>query len=164
VVARVADPEHLEIRLFLPLRHVRAIAAGDHVNVELDGHIAAAKIRAIVPVGEARSQSFEALIDAPTSGLSLAAGNSVRVELPLQAPSQALAVPRDALIIRAEGLSVYKVGSDNKAQRVPVKTGAAQGKWIAVDGALAPADAVVVRGGESLHDGDPVQIVNPSAV
>ncbi len=164
IVARVADPEHLEVRLFLPLRHVRAIAAGDRVQIEVAEHHATASIRQIVPVGDARSQSFEALIDVPRMDPPLAAGSSVRVELPLQAPQQALAVPRDAVIIRADGLAVFKIGGDQKARRVPVRTGIAQGQWIEVDGALSAQDAVVVRGGESLHDGDPVQVMDPSPV
>jgi RND family efflux transporter MFP subunit len=163
VVARVADPDHLEVRLFLPLRHVRAIAAGDSVEIQSNGGAAKAKIRQIVPVGDARSQSFEALIDAPNMDPPLAAGASVRVELPLQAPQQALAVPRDAVIIRADGLSVFTVDADHRARRVPVKTGIAQGQWIEIDGPLAPEDAVVVRGAESLHDGDAVQVVTPSS-
>lgn len=163
IVARVSDPDHLEIRLFLPLRHVRALTAGDSVRVALDGRVASAKLRQIVPVGDARSESFEALIDAPSMDPPLAVGGSVRVELPLQAAQQALAVPRDAVIIRADGLSVYKVSDDHKVRRVPVKTGVAQGEWIEVDGALTAEDAVVVRGGESLHDGDAVQIVSPSS-
>jgi len=40
-----------------------------------------------------------------------------------------------------------------------VKTGIADGEWIAVDGGLAAGDKVVTRGGESLHDQDKVQIV-----
>jgi RND family efflux transporter MFP subunit len=163
LIARVADPEHLEVRLFLPLRHVRAIAAGDRVQVQVGEHRATAPIRQIVPVGDARSQSFEALIDAPQMEPPLAAGSSVRVELPLQAPQQALAVPRDAVVIRADGLAVFKVGADQKARRVPVKTGIAQGQWIEVDGELSAEDPVVVRGGESLHDGDPVQVLSPSS-
>ena len=82
---------------------------------------------------------------------------------PLQAPQQALAVPRDAVIIRADGLAVFKVSADQKARRVPVKTGIAQGQWIEVDGELTPNDSVVIRGGESLHDGDPVQITAPTS-
>ena len=163
IVARVADTEHLEVRLFLPLRHVRALNAGDSVSVQLDGRVASARVRQIVPVGDVRSQSFEALIDAPTMDPPLAVGNSVRVELPLQAPQQALAVPRDAVIIRADGLAVFRISNDHKAQRVPVKTGIAQGQWVEVDGALTADDAVVVRGGESLHDGDTVQVVSPNA-
>jgi RND family efflux transporter MFP subunit len=164
LVARVADPEHLEVRLFLPLRHVRAIAAGDSVEVLSGGETAKARIRQIVPVGDARSQSFEALIDAPFMDPPLSVGSSVRVELPLQAPQQALAVPRDAVVIRAEGLSVYKVDAEKKARRVPVKTGIAQGQWVEVDGALMANDAVVVRGAESLRDGDPVLVVAPGDV
>ena len=163
VVARVADPDHLEVRLFLPLRHVRAIAAGDTVAVQTESGVAAAKIRQIVPVGDARSQSFEALIDAPRTNPPLAAGASVQVELPLQAPQQALAVPRDAVVIRADGLSVYKVDADHHARRVPVKTGIAQGQWVEIDGAISAEDAVIVRGAESLHDGDAVQVVSSTA-
>jgi RND family efflux transporter MFP subunit len=163
VIARVADPDHLEVRLFLPLRHVRAIAAGDSVEVQGEHGTATAKIRQIVPFGDTRSQSFEALIDAPQMDPPLVSGASVRVELPLQAPQQALAVPRDAVIVRADGLWVYKVDADHHARRVPVKTGIAQGQWVEVDGALSAEDPVVVRGGESLHDGDAVQVVAPGS-
>lgn len=158
-VARLHDTEHLEIRLFLPLRHVRAIAPGSTVHVLQGETYAAAAVRAVVPVGDTRSQSFEALVDVPAINPPLAVGHTVRVELPLQAPKEALAVPRDAVVIRAEGLAVYRVRDGAKAERVPVTTGVAQGDWVAVEGSLAPRDPVVVRGAESLHDGDPVVIV-----
>jgi RND family efflux transporter MFP subunit len=158
-VARLQDTEHLELRLFLPLRHVRAIAPGSSVQVRLDDErVVAGKVRAIVPVGDARSQSFETLIDLPAAEAELAVGRTLQVVLPLSAVQQVLAVPRDALVIRSDGLSVYVVRKD-KAERVPVKTGSADGDWVAVQGALAAQDAVVVRGAETLHDGDPVKII-----
>jgi hypothetical protein len=40
-----------------------------------------------------------------------------------------------------------------------VKSGAADGDWIAVDGKLAVGDSVIVRGGELLRGNDKVQIV-----
>ncbi|HUP91228.1 MAG TPA: efflux RND transporter periplasmic adaptor subunit [Solimonas sp.] len=164
LVARLQDTDHLEIRLFLPLRHVRAIQAGSTVQVRMaDDSTALARVRAIVPVGDARTQSFETLIDAPALSPPLAVGNSVRVELPLESPKLALAVPRDALVIRTDGMSVYRVKLDadqkRTVERVPVKTTIAEGSWVAVEGALAADDAVVVRGAESLHHGDAVQIV-----
>lgn len=159
-VARLLDPETLEIRLFLPLRHVRAIKPGDKVKVKVDGADATARVRAIVPAGDPRSQSFEVLVDLPAGrDVKLTAGSVVQVELPLGEPQALLAVPRDALIIRADGLAVYRVGPDQKAQKVTVTTGVADGAWVAVDGPLAANDAVVVRGGENLHDGAPVKIV-----
>lgn len=169
VVARLHDTEHLEIRLFLPLRHVRAIQPGSTVQVRMaDDSTAAARVRAIVPVGDARTQSFETLIDAPQLAAPLAVGNTVRVELPLESPKLALAVPRDALVIRTDGMSVYRVKADadkkgKTVERVPVKTTVAEGAWVAVEGALSANDAVVIRGAESLHHGDAVQVVKERA-
>jgi RND family efflux transporter MFP subunit len=160
IVARVLDPETLEIRLFLPLRHVRAIKAGDTVKVKFDGGEGKARVRGIVPAGDPRSQSFEVLVDPPASrGTRLPSGSVVDVELPLGDPQSLLAVPRDALVIRSEGLAVYRVGPDNKVQRMAVTTGVADGDWIAVEGQLLVSDTVVVRGGENLQDGATVKVI-----
>lgn len=159
-VARMLDPETLEVRLFLPLRHVRAIRPGDTVKVRVDGSDASGKVRSIVPAGDARSQSFEVLVDLPSlRDTRLTSGSVVQVELPLGEPRALLAVPRDALIIRADGLAVYRVGPDHKARRIAVTTGVADGDWVAVEGLLSASDTVVVRGGENLHDGATVKIV-----
>lgn len=161
LVARLMNPDTLEIRLFLPLRHVRAIKPGDKVKVLFDGHESVARVRAIVPAGDARSQSFEVLVD--TSESKLPAGSVVQVELPLGEPQALLAVPRDALIIRADGMTVYRLNTgekgENKVERIAVKSGVADGDWVAVDGKLAARDSVVVRGGESLQDGATVNVV-----
>lgn len=160
VVARVLDPETLEIRLFLPLRHVRAIRAGDSVKVKFDGGEGQARVRNIVPAGDPRSQSFEVLVDPPAArGTRLPSGSVVDVELPLGDPQSLLAVPRDALVIRADGLAVYRVGPDNKVQRMAVTTGVADGDWVAVDGQLLVSDTVVVRGAENLQDGATVKVI-----
>lgn len=158
IVARVLDPETLEIRLFLPLRHVRAIKPGDTVKVKFDGAEGNARVRGIVPAGDPRSQSFEVLVDLPPRG-RLPSGSVIQVELPLGEPQSLLAVPRDALVIRADGLAVFRVGPDNKVQRLAVTTGVADGDWIAVDGPILASDTVVVRGGENLQDGASVKIV-----
>ncbi len=158
VIARLHDTEHLEIRLFLSLRHVRAIQPGSRVTIRSGENVAEARVRAVVPVGDARSQSFETLIDMPEHS-RLAVGDTVRVELPLDAARQALAVPRDAIVIRSEGAAVYRIKADKTAERVPVTTGVAAGDWVAVEGELSVADPVVVRGAETLHHGDPVTVI-----
>ena len=158
VVARVAATGGLEVHLFLPLRHVRAISPGSMVAVRTEGREVSAPVHAIVPVGDMRSQTFELVIDAERIQPALAVGALVQVQLPLAAPKDAVAVPRDALIVRADGMAVFRV-KDGKAQRVAVTPGVADGDWIAVEGGVAADDQVVVRGGESLHDGDSVQIL-----
>ena len=161
VLARLQDAGSAEIRLFLPLRHVAAITAGSEVRLRLgDGKATPAKVRAVVPVGDARSQSFEALIDVPTVTPAIAVGRSVQVEVPLGTPQQALAVPRDAVVIRQDGMAVFRIAADGKTvARVPVTTGVAEGEWVVIEGGLKAGEQVIVRGAESLRDGDAVQVV-----
>jgi RND family efflux transporter MFP subunit len=159
IVARLVNPDELEIRLFVPLRHVRAVRAGDVVNVTSDGRPFTAQVRAIVPAGDPRSQSFEVLVQAPAVDGLLAAGNTVDVQLPLGTPQEQLAVPRDALVIRAEGVYVFRVNGESKAERVVVTPGVADGDWVGVTGELKPNDKVIVRGAELLRGDETVQVV-----
>lgn len=161
VLARLQDAGRAEIRLFLPLRHVAAIAAGSAVRLRLRaGRTLPARIRTVVPVGEARSQRFEALIDVPPAESGLAIGQTVAVEVPLGTAEEALAVPRDAVVIRQDGMAVFRLAADGKSVvRVPVTAGVAEGDWVSVDGAVEAGAAVVVRGAENLRDGDAVQVV-----
>jgi RND family efflux transporter MFP subunit len=159
VIARLVNPDELEIRLFVPLRHVRAIQPGDAVDVTADRRRCTAAVSTIVPAGDPRSQSFEGLVKAPPVDGLLAPGNTVEVELPLGEPQRKLAVHRDALIIRADGLYVYRINTEDRAERVSVKAGIADGDWIAVDGKLKAGDQVIVRGAELLRGNEPVQVV-----
>jgi RND family efflux transporter MFP subunit len=159
IVARLVNPDELEIRLFVPLRHVRAIQPGHVVAVVADGRPFTAAVSTIVPAGDPRTQSFEVLVKAPQVEGLLASGNTVQVRLPLGEPQRRLAVPRDALIIRAEGLHVFRIDGEQRAERVTVKPGVADGDWIAVDGRLQAGDLIVVRGGESLRGKEKLEVV-----
>jgi RND family efflux transporter MFP subunit len=159
VIARIVNPDELEIRLFVPLRHVRAIRPGHVVEVVSERREFTAAVNAIVPAGDPRTQSFEVLVKVPAVDGLLTAGNTVQVRLPLGEPQRSLSVPRDALIIRAEGLYVVKVDREQRAERVPVKAGVADGDWIAIDGTLQAGDRIVVRGGETLRGKEKLDIV-----
>jgi RND family efflux transporter MFP subunit len=159
VVVRLVNPDELEIRLFVPLRHVRAIQPGHVVNVTADRRNFTARVSSIVPAGDPRSQSFEVLVKAPSVEGLLAPGNTVQVELPLGTPRELLSVPRDALVIRADALYVVRVNGDQRAERIEVQAGIADGDWIAVEGTLAAGDQIVVRGAELLRGNEKVQVV-----
>ena len=159
VIARIVDPDELEIRLFVPLRHVRAVQPGAEVAVVAERREFTARVSRIVPAGDPRTQSFEVLVKAPAVDGLLAAGNTVQVRLPLGNPQRRLAVPRDALVIRADGLYIVRMGEDKRAERVHVEAGVADGDWIAVDGTLRAGDTVVVRGAETLRGNEKLDVV-----
>jgi hypothetical protein len=83
VIARIVNPDELEIRQFVPLPHVKAIQSGHVVDVTADRREFTATVTSIVPVGDPRTQSFEVLVKAPAVDGLLAAGNTVQVRLPL---------------------------------------------------------------------------------
>ncbi|MCK5479661.1 MAG: efflux RND transporter periplasmic adaptor subunit, partial [Gammaproteobacteria bacterium] len=85
-------------------------------------------------------------------------GQGVRVAIPTAEPQSAVVIPRDALVLRRDGSSVFRILDDDTAERITVVTGIADGDWIAVSGGISPGDRVVVRGGERLKAGDSVSL------
>ena len=79
--------------------------------------------------------------------------------MPTSSVREALTVPRDALVLRPEGQSVFVVDADGNARQVAVEVGVGQGEDIEVSGELAAGDRVVIRGNERLQGGQPVNIM-----
>ena len=114
------------------------------------------KIRAIVPVGDERSRMIEVRI--AMSGAGWPIGSAVRVDLPAARQSAGLMVPRDAVIVRADGAHVFRVGKGDLAERIAVRVGNGDSQRVEVTGTLKAGDRVVVRGGERLRQGQPVKV------
>ena len=153
-LARLTDITNMEVRAFVPLKHLPRTVVGDAIRVfaadtSLDG-----TIRALVPTGDVRSQTFEARIDLPVSATaSWTVGQLVSVGVPIRARANVLAVPRDALVLRHNGSFVFRIRDDQTAEQVAVELGDSAGDLIAVSGALREGDRVAIRGAENLRDG-----------
>ena len=102
------------------------------------------------------SRTLELRLVLPTTDWHI--GSAVEVSLPRSAAKRVVAVDRDALIFRADRISVFVIGDDNVAKQVDVETGAADGDLIEVTGAVKAGDRIVIRGGERLRDGQKVVI------
>ncbi len=160
-LARMTDIETLEVRAFVPLKHLQRTAVGDTLDIFNATDRVQGQIRALIPTGDVRSQTFEARIDLPASALDrLAVGQLVSVAIPIRAREASIVVPRDALVLRNEGSYVYRIKEDNTAERVPVVIGDSAGDLVAVGGELQPGDSVAIRGSETLSDGAPVQVTD----
>lgn len=160
VLGRMTDTRNMEVRAFVPLKHLPRTLVGDSIDVFARDVRRQGTIRALIPTGDVRSQTFEARIDLPDSARrSWSVGQLVSVAVRIQAGTSTLTVPRDALILRQNGHFVYRISEQNKAERVYVDIGDSEGELIAVSGALREGDAVAVRGAESLSEGAEVQVV-----
>lgn len=68
-------------------------------------------------------------------------------------------LPESAILSDDKGTFVYVIGSDNKAERRPVKTGGVSARGITVIEGLSGRERVVLRAGGFLNPGDKVQPV-----
>ena len=67
-------------------------------------------------------------------------------------------MPRDAMVLRREGVYVYRINEDSIAERIKVQTGIAESDHIEVIGGIREHDRVVIRGGENLRPGMTVMV------
>ena len=159
-VVRLISPRSLEVIARVPLASLDHVAEGDSIQLTSDRNAAPGMIRTIVPFGDSRSHMFEIRIDVDAD--EWVVGENLRLNVPTAKPRRLLAVPRDALILRRDGASVFRIGDDDTAQKVEVIPGLGDGAMIAVTGELSPGDRVVVRGGERLSPGAKVGFSQPN--
>jgi RND family efflux transporter MFP subunit len=157
-VVRLIDANDLEIQARAPLASINYITEGMTLDVKTDvGDHVEATLRTIVPIGDARSRLLDLRLD--FEGVNWRVGQPVRVALPTAVAKQVLSVPRDALVLRRDGSSVFKINQDGTAEKVSVEIGIASGDYVEVKGDLKDGDRVVIRGGERLRPGQKVQII-----
>ncbi len=156
-VVRLVDTGALEVSVQSPIDAAHYIAEGARVPVVVQGKTIQAAVHAIVPVGDVASRTIEVRIALPAG--SALVGDAAKVFLPSAAPHSAVAVPRDALVLREENTYVFKVDKHGQARRVAVETGSEDGALIEIKGLVSPGERVIVRGAERLEAGQKVRAV-----
>ena len=134
-VIRLVDPNSLEVVARAPLNTVNFIRKDDVLELSNDFRHGEAAIRTIVPFGNPQSHMFEVRLDVDSDVWTV--GESLRLSMPTAEAKKVLAVPRDALIIRREGTSIFKLKSDATVVQVNVVVGLGAGRFIEVFGDLA---------------------------
>jgi len=150
-VIRIVDPNSLEVVARAPLNTVNFVDNESVLQLHNDYRQGEASVRTIVPFGNPQSHMFEVRLDVDAEIWTV--GESVRLSMPTANVKEVLTVPRDALILRREGASVFKVNDDMTVAQVTVITGLGDGEYIEVIGDLNAGDVVVTRGAERLDAG-----------
>ncbi|XOV87148.1 MAG: efflux RND transporter periplasmic adaptor subunit [Pseudomonadota bacterium] len=157
-VLQIVDTDQLEVRVSIPASYVSRISAEQVASVQVGSTVFDSRLRSIVAATES-AQTISALLDVPPRfAPSVVAGQFVRVALPVPVSEDALYVPRDAVVLRAEGNYVFRIDENNMATRVSVVLGAGQGDMVAVSGDLRAGENVAIRGVERLADGQVVRV------
>jgi RND family efflux transporter MFP subunit len=156
-IVRLVDAQSLEVQTRVPAETLAFINKGSDLKLTASPRQSTGTVRAIVPVGDDRSRLYELRLT--LKGQRWPAGQAVRVEVPTAPARKVVAVPRDALVIRRDGTSIFRVNDDDTAERVNVDTGVAAGPLIEVNNGVRAGDRVVIRGGERLRPGQKVVVV-----
>jgi len=157
-VIRIVDPNSLEVVARAPLNTVNFVSNDSVLQLHNDYRHGEARIRTIVPFGNPQSHMFEVRLEVDPQVWTV--GESVRLSMPTANVQEVLAVPRDALVLRREGASVFRVSEDMTVEQVTVITGLGDGDYIEVIGELNAGDVVVTRGAERLDTGMQVSSSN----
>lgn len=157
--AEVVDLSDLEVTVEVPEREIGDLRPGAGATVAfeaLPGLEVEGEVRAVVPKADPRGRSFPVKISIPNPEYRISVGMLARVRLPV-GRGRVLAVPKDAVVDQGAERVVFVVTADETVRRAVVRTGVAQGVWLAVEGDLAAGDRVVVRGNERLLAGQTVR-------
>jgi len=153
---RVYNPNDLEVVARAPLSFYRYLQPGDELAVRVNDEVIAAPLRTLVSQGTEQTHVFELRLNLEEN---LPVGQTVRVTIPTADVREVLAVPRDALVLRGTGTSVFVVDEENNARRVNVAVGIGSENMIEVKGPIQPGDRVVIRGNERLREGQAIEVI-----
>jgi RND family efflux transporter MFP subunit len=157
-VVRLVNQENLEVIARAPLEYFQFVRNGQLLDVRAESRQAIGVVRTVVAVGGENTHQFEIRLD--LDGQLFPVGQTLRVSIPTSDAREALTVPRDALVLRPEGQSVFVVDANNEARQVQVTVGVGQGDRIEILGAVEPGDRVVIRGNERLQPGQTVSVMD----
>ena len=155
-VVRLIDQDNLEVIARAPLENYPFVRQGLTLELRAGNAISSGTVRTVVSVGDENTHQFEVRLDLNDSPFPV--GQTVRVAIPVSEVKKVLAVPRDALVLRPEGITVFIIDANEQAQQVNVTTGIGAGDKIEVFGAISPGDRVVTRGNERLQPGQKVNV------
>ena len=156
-VVRMLDQQNLEVIARAPLKYYSFVRPGQQLEIRTGTVTASGVVRTVVAVGTENTHLFELRLD--IEGKLFPVGQTLRVSIPTSEQREALLVPRDALVLRPESISVFVIDQDKKAKQVMVTTGIGTRDQIEVFGDLSDGDSVIIRGNERLQPGQVVSIM-----
>ena len=159
VVMSVADPDELEVEVFVRPASAARLAESDPAGVVVQdqGIRLDATVREIGRAEPGRPVPLVVALD-PADVSSVSPGAPVHVLLELAGEARPT-VPLGAVIDPGTGYArLFRVDGD-RAEEVSVQLGRLASGWVEIHGPLAPGDRVVVAGQAHLLDGEPVRVL-----
>lgn len=161
-VLRMSAVDGLEVEVQVPPRFLRDIALGDSLTVwnGLSDEMFAGLITEIGEGSSGGTALYPLVVSLQETGLR--SGEALEVGVPRREES-ALHIPLNAVMRSAQGLTVFKVTDDDRAERIAVNVKRITGDQVQLEpGSLQAGDRVVYAGLTRLADGDRVTVLTNS--
>lgn len=163
-VAELVELDGLRIELPVPQQYFARLSQDIGISLTFDSIPDAAmpaRIDAIIPVSDPNARTFTLRVVPLNRNLTLAPGMSARASIDLRTDEEGLVVSRDALLRQPDGrITVWIVEPNGDSSRVRerrVEIGVSFDGLTEIRSGLKLGDRVVVRGNESLSEGQSVR-------
>jgi RND family efflux transporter MFP subunit len=161
----LAQTDPLRVYVNVPQSYAQLVKAGQPVVVtqaELRGQSFKGEVARTSGAIDAATRMMQVEVSLPNREGLLLPGAYVQVSLPLAA-SQALSIPANALLFRAEGTRVAVVDGQGRVRLRTVQLGRNYGETVEVIDGIAATDRLVLNPSDSLADGDIVTVAKDPA-
>jgi len=154
-IVKVVDISQVKVKFGVAEKDIVKIEKGQSASVSVDSYeqfFFSGKVSSVGPQANLSSRTFpiEVLIDNPK--LQLKAGMIAKVEIATRTQKDALLLPKNALLERANQTIIYIVKDGTARKRIP-KFGIETRDYIAILEGVEAGEEVVVMGQENLADG-----------
>jgi RND family efflux transporter MFP subunit len=171
-IATIVDMKSNEIEVDVNESYIAKVREGQLVKATLDAFPNDpydAKVRTVIPTADRQKATVKVRISflkldskiLPDMGVKVAFLEEEKAEAAekgkAKGPQAVAYIPKSAVRSDSSASFVY-VLRDGKVERRAVSLGTDRGADIAVLAGVSPGDSLVVKGPESLHDGDKVEI------
>jgi len=164
-VLELVDMRRLRIDVQVPQERYEQISVGSAVKVELDARLGKSldgKVVARVPVNSPDARTFLVRVTVNDGSQVMTPGMSAQVVFALRGGTTTVRVPRDAILRKPDGSTTVWAVSDSDPPTVTerqVKLGRSLRDWVDVRSGLSTGMRIVVRGNETLTEGQQVRIL-----
>jgi RND family efflux transporter MFP subunit len=164
---KLAQTDSLRVFVRVPQSYARTVGVDQPAEIttpELPGRKFPAKVVRTAGAIDVGSRTLLTELEVENSGGELFAGSYALARLPGAKTAQALTVPSNVLLFRAEGTLAAVVGGDNHVRLRPVVLGRDFGPKVEIAEGIAKEDRVVLNPADSLVDGAEVRVADPKSV
>jgi membrane fusion protein, multidrug efflux system len=161
----LVDFEPLRVRVHLPEVIARKVSPGDAVNLDVEAmdRPVPATVERISPVVDPSTSTVRLTLLVEEDQETLRVGGFVKVRITTDTQTDALSIPKVALVEEGGLRSVFLAEADS-VRKVEVRTGLYDESHIEVLDGLETGDYVVTLGQGGLRDGSHIDVLNATEV